>query len=151
VFTSCKVTDLSRSSRVKSKMAPHLKINFMVSRWTVVLCFYHNSHNTVVLTSLSAVLACLHCNIVFGYKPPQQCSRIHQMGFVRTVSWSSQNVESHWSHVHITLIGEHINFHAFCKKYVLQPVTDLRIGRGLRPRAFGGPAQLVPMKTHCYL
>jgi len=30
MFSSCKVTDLSRSSRVKSKMAPHLKLNFMV-------------------------------------------------------------------------------------------------------------------------
>jgi len=26
-------------------------------------------------------------------------------------------------------------------------VTDLRIGHGLGPRAFGGPAQLFPMTT----
>jgi len=31
------------------------------------------------------------------------------------------------------------------------PVVDLRIGHGLGPRAFGGPAQLVPMTTHCSL
>jgi len=27
-------------------------------------------------------------------------------------------------------------------------VTDLRIGHGLGPRAFEGPAQLLPMTTH---
>jgi len=37
------------------------------------------------------------------------------LGFIRAVSWSAQNAESHWSHVHITLIVEHINFHAFYK------------------------------------
>jgi len=27
-------------------------------------------------------------------------------------------------------------------------VTDLRLGHGLDPRAFRGPAQLLPMTTH---
>jgi len=35
MFWSSKVINLSRSSRVKSKMAPHLKIKFMVCRMTV--------------------------------------------------------------------------------------------------------------------
>ena len=55
-------------------------------------------------------------NIVFGYKQAQQYSRIHQFCFIRAVSWSAQNAESHWSHVHITLKVEHFNFHAFQKK-----------------------------------
>ena len=53
--------------------------------------------------------------IVFGCKPAQQYSRTHQLSFIRAVSWSAQNVETHWSHVHITLIVEHFSFHAFHK------------------------------------
>jgi len=34
MFSSSKVIDLSRSSQVKSKMAPHLKIYFMMYRMT---------------------------------------------------------------------------------------------------------------------
>ena len=45
---------------------------------------------------------------------------IHQLGFIRAVSWSAQNAESHWSHVHITLIVEHIHFHLFYKTCGLQ-------------------------------
>jgi len=35
-------------------------------------------------------------NIVVGCKQAQQCSRTHQLGFIRAVSWSAQNAESHW-------------------------------------------------------
>jgi len=42
------------------------------------------------------------------------------LGFIRAVSWSAQNAESNWSHVHITLIVEHFNFYAFYKKCGLQ-------------------------------
>ena len=35
-------------------------------------------------------------NILFGCKQAQQCSRTHQLGFIRAVSWSAQNAESHW-------------------------------------------------------
>jgi len=59
-------------------------------------------------------------NIVFGCKQAQQYSRTHQLGFIRTVGWSAQNAESHWSHVRITLTVEHISFHAFHKKCGLQ-------------------------------
>ena len=59
-------------------------------------------------------------NIVFGYKQAQQYNRKHQLGFIRAVSWSAQNAESHWSHVHITLTEENFNFHAFYKKGGLQ-------------------------------
>ena len=58
-------------------------------------------HGTVVQP------ACI--DIVFGCKQAQQCSRTHQLGFIRAVRWSVQNGESHWSHVHITLIAEDIS------------------------------------------
>ena len=58
--------------------------------------------------------------IVFGCKQAQQHSRTHHLGFIRAVSWSPQNAESHWSHVHITLTLEHFSFHAFYKKSGLQ-------------------------------
>ena len=45
---------------------------------------------------------------------------IHQLGFIRAVSWSAQNAESHWSHVYITLIVEHNGFHACYKRCSLQ-------------------------------
>jgi len=46
MFPSSKVIDLSRSSQVKSNMAQHLKINFVVRRMTVVnFMLYHNLHN----------------------------------------------------------------------------------------------------------
>jgi len=60
-----------------------------------------------------AVVQPVSINIVFGCKQVQQYSRIHQLGFIRAVSWSAQNAESHWSHVHITLTEEHFSFHAF--------------------------------------
>jgi len=28
----------------------------------------------------------------------------HQLHFIRAVSWSAENGESHWSHVHVSLI-----------------------------------------------
>jgi len=40
-------------------------------------------HGTVVQS------ACI--NIAFGYKQLQQHSRMHQLGFIRAVSWSAQN------------------------------------------------------------
>jgi len=42
------------------------------------------------------------------------------LGFITAVSWSAQNIESHWSYVHITLIVEYICFHAFYKRCGLQ-------------------------------
>jgi len=54
-------------------------------------------------------------NIVFGYKQTQRYSRTHQLGFIRAVSGSAQNAESHWSPVHITLIAEHFCFYTFYK------------------------------------
>ena len=46
-------------------------------------------------------------NIVFGCKQAQQYSRTHHLGFIRAVSWSALNAESHWSHVHVALTVEH--------------------------------------------
>jgi len=54
-------------------------------------------------------------NIVFGCKQERQYSRTYQSGFIRAVSWSAQNAESHWSHVHITLTVKHFSFHTFYK------------------------------------
>ena len=51
-----------------------------------------------------AVVQPASINIVFGYKQAQQYSREHQFGFIRAVSWSAQNVESHWSHAFISLL-----------------------------------------------
>ena len=51
-------------------------------------------------------------NIVFGCTQPQQHSRAHRLSFIRAVSWSAQNAESRWSHVHVTLVVEHFSFHA---------------------------------------
>jgi len=59
-------------------------------------------------------------NIVFGCEQAQQYSRTHHLGFIRAVSWSAQNAESHWSHVHVTLTVEHFSFHSFYKKCGLQ-------------------------------
>jgi len=53
--------------------------------------------------------------IVFGCKQAQQYSRTHRLSFIRAVSWSAPNAESHWSHAHITLTVEHFSFHAFYK------------------------------------
>jgi len=50
-----------------------------------------------------AVVQPASINIVFGYKQAHQYSRMHQLDFIRVVSWSEQNAESHWSHMHITL------------------------------------------------
>jgi len=59
-------------------------------------------HGTVVQpTSIS---------IVFGCKQAQQYSKTHHLGFIRAVSLSAQNADSHWSHVHITLTVEHLQF-----------------------------------------
>jgi len=55
-------------------------------------------------------------NIVFGCKQAQQYRRIHQLGFIRAVSWSAQNAESLWSQGYSTLTVEHFSFHAFYKK-----------------------------------
>ena len=63
-----------------------------------------------------AVVQPASINIVFGYKQAQQYRRIHQLDFIRAVSWTAQNAESHWSHVHITLTVEHFSFRAFYKK-----------------------------------
>jgi len=52
-------------------------------------------------------------NIVFECKQAQQYRRRHQLSFIRAVSWSAPNAESHWSHVHITFTVEHFSFHAF--------------------------------------
>jgi len=68
-----------------------------------------------------AVVQPASINIVFGYKQAQQYSRKRQLAFIRAVSWSAQNAESHWSHLHITLTLEHFNVHAFYKKCGLQP------------------------------
>ena len=48
-------------------------------------------------------------------KQAQQYSKTHHLSFIRVVSRSTQNPESHWSQVHVTLKVEHFSFHAFYK------------------------------------
>ena len=60
-----------------------------------------------------AVIQPASIDIVFGYKEAQQYSRKHQLGFIRAVTCSAQNAESHCSHMHIILTVEHFNLHAF--------------------------------------
>ena len=78
----------------------------------------HTQEETRMKTTLGSALFQPASNIVFGYKQAQQYRRINQLGFIRAVSWSAQNAESHWSHVHITLTVQHFSFHAFYKKCV---------------------------------
>jgi len=90
------------------------------------MCFESNTNHAFVLADD------LHINILkfvvkhgtavqpvsinIGGKQAQQYSRTHQLGFIRAVSWSAQNAELHWSHVHITLTVEHFSFHPFYKR-----------------------------------
>jgi len=74
-----------------------------------------------------AVVQPASINIVFGYKQAQQYSRIHQLGLIRAVSWSAQNAESHWSHVHITLTVEHFSYHAFYKCWLQRDLMSCSI------------------------
>jgi len=85
----------------------------------ITLCFvveedlHINILNFVAGHSTAVQLA--PSNIVFGCKQTQRYGRTHQLGFIRAVSGSAQNAESHWSPVHITLIAEHFCFYAFYK------------------------------------
>jgi len=83
-----------------------------VFRATLIMLYFVAGHGAAVQPA--------SINVVFGYKQAQQYSRIHQLGFIRAVSWSAQKHESYWLHVHMTLIVEHFNFHAFYKKCGLQ-------------------------------
>ena len=60
-----------------------------------------NKPNFVVGHGIVVQLGCT--TIRLWYKQEQQYGKTHQLGFIRAVSWSAQNGESHWSHVHITL------------------------------------------------
>jgi len=69
----------------------------------------------------SNVLQIQISNLVYrGVLKVRLITLIHQLGFIRTVSWSAQNDESHWSQVHITLTVEHFSFHAIYKRCGLQ-------------------------------
>jgi len=60
-------------------------------------------------------------NLVYrGVLKARLITLMHHLGFIRGVSWSAQNAESHWSHVHIILMVENISFHAFYKRCGLQ-------------------------------
>ena len=52
---------------------------------------------------------------VMAFADSAQGCVLPQWFFIRAVSWSAQNAESHWSHVHITLTVEHFSFHPFYK------------------------------------
>jgi len=71
----------------------------------ITLCFIPTNGleiskpNFVVEHSGADQLGCT--TIRLWHKEAQQYSRTHQLGFIRAVSWSAQNCESRWSHVHI--------------------------------------------------
>jgi len=73
----------------------------------ITLCFIPandleiNKPNFVVGHGTVVQLGCT--TIRLRCKQAQQYSRTLQLGFIRAVSWSAQNGEWHWSHVHITL------------------------------------------------
>ena len=58
--------------------------------YSILLCFF------------TSTLLSQYINIPFGCKQAQQYSRTHQAGFISAASWSAQNAESPWTHVHIT-------------------------------------------------
>jgi len=78
-------------------------------------------HKPRYLSGLAVNIRRTRSNERRRYKQTQQYSRIHQLGFIWAVSWSTQDAESPWSQAHITLIVERINLHAFYKKRGLQP------------------------------
>jgi len=73
----------------------------------ITLCFIPsngleiNKLNFVVGHGTVVQLGCT--TIRLWYKHAQHYTRTRQLGFIRAVSWSAQNGESYWSHVHITL------------------------------------------------
>jgi len=56
-----------------------------------------NKPNFVVGHGTAVQLGCT--TIRLRHKGTQQYGRTHQLGFIRAVTWSAQNGESHWSHV----------------------------------------------------
>ena len=85
----------------------------------IMLCFVlaNDLHINILkfVAGHGTVVQPISINVVFGCKQAQQYSRTHQLDFIRDVSCSAQNAESHWSHVHITLTAEHLSFHALLK------------------------------------
>jgi len=73
----------------------------------ITLCFIPtngleiNKSHFIVGRGTAVQLSCT--TIRLWHKEAQQYIRPHQMSFIRAVSWSTQNGESHWSHVHIAL------------------------------------------------
>jgi len=83
----------------------------------ITLCFvlvdYLHIKMLKFVASHDIVVQPASINIVFECKQAQQSSRTHHLRFIRDVSWSAQNVESHWSHVHITRTVKRFSFHVF--------------------------------------
>jgi len=90
----------------------------------ITLCFVLADDLHINMLKLVAgqgtVVPSVSINIVVRCKQAQQYSRTHQLGFIRAVSWSAQNAEWHWFHVHITTTVQHFSFHAFYKKCGIQ-------------------------------
>ena len=88
----------------------------------ITLCFVYADDFHINLLKFVAghgtVVKPVSINIVFGCKQAQQYSRTHHLGFIRAVSLSAQNAESHCSHVHITLTVEHLQFSCILSVWV---------------------------------
>jgi len=87
---------------------PILFLRGVLKATLITLCFIPTNDLDISKPNFVAghgTVVQLGCTTIrLRYKQAQQCSRIHQLDFIRAVSWSAQNGESHWSHVHITLM-----------------------------------------------
>jgi len=90
---------------------PNLISRGVLRATVIALCFVlaDDVHTNILIfvAGHDTVVQPASINIVFGCKQAQQYSRTHNLGFIRAVSSSAQNAESHWSHVHVTLTVEH--------------------------------------------
>jgi len=105
-----------RSDVFYIQIPEHFVEVFWEQHWSrFVLANYVHINILEFVAGRGAVVQPASINIVFGYKQSQEYNRKHHLGFIRALSWSAQNAESHWSHVHIILTVEHFTFHAFSK------------------------------------
>ena len=94
---------------------PNLISRGVLRATVITLCFVlpDDLHINILIfvSGHGTVVQPASINIVFGCKQTQQFGRTHNLGLIRAVSWSAQNAESHWSHVHVTLTVELVFMH----------------------------------------
>ena len=97
-------TNIFIGSIQKWRFIPNLICRVVLRSTLITLCFIlaDDLHINILkfVAGHGAVVQPASINIVCGYKQAQQYSRMHQLDFIRAVSWSAQNAELRWSHVH---------------------------------------------------